>query len=65
MSTYLVEKRNYSRGTWRVVYAATGEQVWQFEQIDHPYLGRTTIPMPVCFNRKHDAVAWITEQGTS
>lgn len=58
---YRVEKQGYSRGAWRVLYAGTGEQVWQREVFDQPNLGVMVIPGPVCFERKRDAVAWVAD----
>lgn len=56
---FRVEKQGYSRGPWRVLWAETGEQVFQQERFDHPYLGPMVIDGPVCFDRKRDAVAWV------
>ena len=60
--TYRVEKQDYSHGPWRVLDAATGEQVWRAEVFDHPNLGRIPISGPVCFERKRDALAWVAAE---
>jgi hypothetical protein len=62
MSGYRVEKQSYSRGAWRVLDAATGEQVYRREMFDHPFLGKILLAGPVCFDRKRDAVAWVAQQ---
>lgn len=56
---YRVEKQSYSRGAWRVLHAATGEQVFENGTFDHPTMGRIRLAGPVCFDRKRDAVAWV------
>jgi hypothetical protein len=60
--SYRVEKRDYSRGKWRVLDAVTGQQVWQRRRFDHPNMGATSCDFPVCFDRKRDAVAWVEAQ---
>lgn len=59
MSGYKVEKQSFSRGAWRVLDAATGEQVYENQLFDHPNLGHIRIAGPVCFDRKRDALAWV------
>ena len=56
---YTIEKQSYSRGAWRVLNAATGEQIYRNETFDHPFMGSIQIAGPVCFDRKRDAAAWI------
>lgn len=56
---YHVEKRGYSRKPWRVV-TEDGRELYARQRFDHPYLGMTVIDGPVAFDRKRDAVAWIT-----
>lgn len=56
---YRVEKQDYSVNPWRVL-TVDGEQVWDWEVFDHPFLGKSTITGPVSFSRKRDALAWIT-----
>ena len=62
MPEYRVEKQDYSRGAWRVLNAATGAQVWRNKIFNHPNLGKIYMQGPVCFERKRDAVAWISSQ---
>lgn len=59
--SFRVEKRDYSRGSWRVL-DSDGEQVWRKERFDHPTLGAMVIDGPVCFERKRDALAWVAAQ---
>lgn len=56
--TYHIEKQSYSRGAWRVL-TQSGDQVYQRELFDHPFLGEILLNRPVCFDRKRDAVAWV------
>jgi hypothetical protein len=63
MARFRVEKQSYSRGAWRVLHAATGEQVWQDQSFNHPNMGTICVPHPVCFDRKRDALAWIAGRG--
>lgn len=55
---FRVEKRDYSRGKWRVL-DANGEEVWTSMIFVHPQLGETIINGPVCYDRKRDAMEWI------
>jgi hypothetical protein len=65
MTQFRVEKQSYSRGAWRVLDAATGEQVYRREIFDHPFMGKINLAGPVCFDRKRDAVAWVEAQQES
>lgn len=56
---FRVERQGYSHGPWRVLWAETGDQVWQDQAFDHPNLGSMIIPGPVCFQTKREAVAWV------
>jgi uncharacterized protein (DUF736 family) len=58
-TTFRVEKQSYSSGAWRVLHE-DGRQIFRDETFDHPFLGSIRLAGPVCFDRKRDAIAWIS-----
>jgi hypothetical protein len=70
---YHIEKTGFGAKPWRPILNECPDpmhwsgchtcQVWQLEDFDHPFLGMTQITMPVGFDRKRDAVAWLESAG--
>ena len=51
-----IERRNYSRGAWRLIDANGNEVYWQ-KPFEHPDLGWTFVQMPVCGDTKQACTA--------
>ena len=50
-----IEKKNYSRGKWRLV-TPSGEDVFWQKPMDHPDIGQTWVTMPVCGETKQECI---------
>lgn len=75
VSGYQIVKMSYSSKPWRVVTVPcplgeghspsgcrNGCELYRDEVFDHPNLGQIVIAGPVAFDRKRDAVVWLTAQ---
>lgn len=60
MPNYRVEKQDFSRGAWRVLFA-DGTQVLEERSHDFGDAGKMSFRHPVCFDRRRDALLWISE----
>jgi len=62
VSRFVVRKLGYSRLPWRIVEEATGRELWhRAVPFDHPDIGMTSIPAPVAFRLKREAVVALAE----
>jgi hypothetical protein len=50
-----IEKKDYSRGKWRLV-TPNGEDVFWQKPMDHPDLGQTWVTVPVCGETKQECI---------
>ena len=53
--TWTIKKLDYSSNPWRLL-DDVGHEVWEEVTIDHPDLGKSRVPMPVCGNTKQAVV---------
>ena len=49
-----IKKLNYSSNPWRLLW--NGEEVHHPVKLDHPDLGETMVPMPVCGKTKAEVM---------
>jgi hypothetical protein len=50
-----IEKKDYSRGKWRLVYPSGNDVYWQ-KPMDHPDIGQTWVTVPVCGETKQECI---------
>lgn len=51
-----IEKRNYSRGAWRLLDSNGNDVYWQ-KPMDHADLGKTWVTAPVCGDTKAECIS--------